>query len=250
MSPLSLALENGHFDIVKYILENTTDFDLSKIGKPPLFLAAEKGYYDILVLLLHREYNDITTTYLDTTPLEIAVWRNNMNVVQLLIQEENKLQKYGGNYHLLQILMDLKRSEFCINEFDQEDCHVKDRNHRHLPYSLWLIIINDCYNDYLPHLLKIGLNINKRDYNGNMLLYRILNKTVVGDKFKSLMEHFEDVNAGETEWISLLEYKREEIRQQQYDYMDMLPEIPHLYNVRHANDTLSEFRRHIRRHSI
>jgi hypothetical protein len=31
-SPLSIAVENGHFDIVKHILENTTDFDLSDTG--------------------------------------------------------------------------------------------------------------------------------------------------------------------------------------------------------------------------
>jgi ankyrin repeat protein len=49
-SPLSIAVAKGHFNIVEHILENTTDFDLSDTGKPPLFLAAEKGYYDILVL--------------------------------------------------------------------------------------------------------------------------------------------------------------------------------------------------------
>jgi hypothetical protein len=35
-----LAVEKGHFDIVKHILENTTDFDLSDTGKLPLFLAS------------------------------------------------------------------------------------------------------------------------------------------------------------------------------------------------------------------
>ena len=71
-----LAVVKGHFDIGKHILENTTDFDLSDTGKSPLFLAAENGYHDILVVLLHSRYNDITKTYLDATPLEIAVWKN------------------------------------------------------------------------------------------------------------------------------------------------------------------------------
>jgi hypothetical protein len=48
--------------------------------------------------------------------LEIAVGKNQIKVVQLLIQEENKLHKYQGNYHLFEIRVDLKRSEFCINE--------------------------------------------------------------------------------------------------------------------------------------
>ena len=248
-SPLSIAIQKGHFDIVKNIIDNSTDLDPSDTGKSPLFLAAEKGYHDILVLLLHSKYNDIAKTYLDTTPLEIAVWRNKTKVVQLLIQEENQLQKYRGNYHLFEILVDLKRSEFCINEkTDKEDCYTKDRNHRHLPYPLWHILTNS-NNDYLIHLLKIGLDINKRDYNGNTLLYKILNRTrwTHVDKFESLMEHFEDVNVGGNKWISLLETKRGQIRciediDKQMRMSDMI--------VPFSKDTLFEFRKHVRRHSI
>jgi len=55
--------------------------------------------------------------------------------------------------------MDLKRSEFCINEqTGKEDCQTQDRNHRHLPYSMWHII-TESKNDYLTYLLKIGWDI-------------------------------------------------------------------------------------------
>ena len=209
----SIAVEKDHFNIAKHILQNTADFDLSDTGKSPLFLVAENGYHDILALLLHSKYNDIAKTYLGTTPLEIAVWRNKTKVVQPLNQKENKLKKYLGNYNLFEIqnvLSDLKRSEFCINEqTGKEDCQTQDRNHRHLPYLLWHII-TEGKNDYLIHLLKIGLDINKRDYNGNTLLYRILNRPRMKSisKFKLLMEHFGYDNVGETKWISLLEIKR------------------------------------------
>ena len=60
------------------------------------------------------------------------------------------------NYRLFEILTDLKRSEFCINEqTGKEDCQTQDRNHRHLPYPLWHII-NEDDSDCLTHLLKIG----------------------------------------------------------------------------------------------
>jgi ankyrin repeat protein len=49
---MSIAVEKGHFDIVKHILVNSSYIDLSDTGKSPLFLTAEKGYRDILVLLL------------------------------------------------------------------------------------------------------------------------------------------------------------------------------------------------------
>jgi len=174
-------------------------------------LAAENGYYDILVVLLHSRYNDIPKTYLDTTPLKIAVWKNKTKVVQLLIEEENKLQKYRGNYHLFEILTNLKRSEFCINEqTGKEDCQIQDRNHRHLPYPLWHMI-TEGHNYYLTHLLKIGLDVDKRDYDGNTLPYKILNRPslIPVYKFMQLKEHFGDFNVGETKWISSLETKRE-----------------------------------------
>ena len=81
ISPMSIAVEKGHFDIVKHILVNSSYIDLSDTGKSPLFLAAEKGYRDILVLLLYSKYKDITKTYLGITPLDIGVWRNKTKVV-------------------------------------------------------------------------------------------------------------------------------------------------------------------------
>ena len=41
-SSLSIAVEKGHFYIVKHILENTADFDLSDTGKSPLFFGSRK----------------------------------------------------------------------------------------------------------------------------------------------------------------------------------------------------------------
>ena len=170
--------------------------------------------------------------------MEVAVWKNNTKVVQLLIQEENKLQKYRGNYRLFEILTDLKRSEFCINEqTGKEDCQTQDRNHRHLPYLLWHIITEGS-NHYSIHLLKIGLDVNKRDYNGNTLLYRILNGPSLNSVciFKHLMEHFEDVNVGGAKWISLLESTRGWIRQIEKKEWRVMPPDK-LYC-----DTLSELR--------
>ena len=78
---MSIAIEKGHFDIVKHILVNSSYIDLSDTGKSPLFLAAEKGYRDILVLSLYSKYNDIAKTYHGTTPLDIGEWRNKTKVV-------------------------------------------------------------------------------------------------------------------------------------------------------------------------
>ena len=59
-----IAVEKGHFDIVKHILVNSSYIDLSDTGKSPLFLAAEKGYRDILVLSLYSKYLKPTSAQL------------------------------------------------------------------------------------------------------------------------------------------------------------------------------------------
>jgi hypothetical protein len=77
----------------------------------------------------------------------------------------------------------------------------------------------------LTHLLKIGLDINKRDYNGNTLLCKILNRCnslISACKLKRLMEHCEDVNVEETNWISSLETKRGLVRQIEKYYLIIL----------------------------
>jgi len=147
---------------------------------------------------------------------------------------------------LFEILTDLKRSELCINEQSgKEDCQIQDRNHHHLPYPLWHIITEDNI-DYLTHLLKIGLNIHKRDYNGNTLLYKILNRPSLISvyKFTQLMQHFEDVNVGKRKWITLLAIKRIQIRQIEKNKWTVIQPDALLC------DALSELRKHIRRNSF
>jgi hypothetical protein len=61
------------------------------------------------------------------------------------------------------------------------------------------------------------------------------------------MEHFEDVNVGEANWIFLFETKRGLVHQiEKYKWWVILPDAPSYdgYN------TLSEFRKHVRRNSL
>jgi hypothetical protein len=152
---------------------------------------------------------------------------------------------------LFDILTDLKRSEFCINEqTGKVDCRTQNRNHRHLPYPLWHIL-TEGDNDCLTHLLKIGLDINRCDYYGNTLLYNILNRPswVSAYTFTQLMKYCEDFNVGETNWISLLETKRELVCQVEKeckvkkDYQCSLV-------IKYCHNALSKFRKHARRNLI
>ena len=61
------------------------------------------------------------------------------------------------------------------------------------------------------------------------------------------MKHLEDVNDGGTKWISLLETKRELVRQMKQKYKGLVI-LPKALNC--DTHTLSELRKHIRRNSI
>ena len=152
---------------------------------------------------------------------------------------------------LIYLLTDLKRPEFCINEqTGKEDCQTQNRNHRHLPYPLWHIL-SEGDTDCLTHLLKIGLDINKCDYYGNTLLCKILNRPswISAYTFTQLMKYCEDFNVGETNWISLLETKRELVRQVEKE-CKMENDWQCNLVINYCHNALSKFRKHARRNLI
>jgi ankyrin repeat protein len=130
-------------------------------GQSPLFVASHHGHYDVVKCLLSSGA-DINLRDKDGhLPKFVALSSKYYDIFALFNSNEENV-----------------KAQYIISHSKEKQGEEKEA----------------ICNGYLTHLLKIGLDINKHDYSGNTLLYRILNAVYI---FKHLMEHFKDVNVGE-----------------------------------------------------
>lgn len=85
-TPLHIAAENGHVDVVRWLVENT-DADINhhanKFNITPLYLAAKGGHVDVVKCLLD-EGADFTIESVNKTPLTVAREFGHQEVEDLL----------------------------------------------------------------------------------------------------------------------------------------------------------------------
>jgi ankyrin repeat protein len=95
LAPLEAASHNGHFAIVRLLLDNDADTEItSQGGFTPLFSASARGNYEIVELLLQRGANPGATigeeksfySRAEWTPLHVAIKRGNLEIIKLLLR--------------------------------------------------------------------------------------------------------------------------------------------------------------------
>src|SRR6185503_5154497 len=87
-TPLFIAAEKGHRDIVALLLDKGADVKQERAdsGEPPLFIAAQEGHREIVALLLdHGADVKQTRTENGATPLLIAAAKGHREIVALLL---------------------------------------------------------------------------------------------------------------------------------------------------------------------
>ncbi|XP_012688345.1 transient receptor potential cation channel, subfamily N, member 1 [Clupea harengus] len=86
-SPLLLAAERGHLEVVRMLLQNHARVDVfDEDGKAALHLAAENGHEDIADLLLAHKAFVNAKTKLGLTPLHLAAQNGSTHLVRLLVE--------------------------------------------------------------------------------------------------------------------------------------------------------------------
>lgn len=89
ITPLMLAAQNGHAEVVKLLLEHGAYVDASDIGSVrPLQMAAEAGHVEVVALLLEAGADpDNVHGLLNLTALQCAAAGGHTEVVKLLSQD-------------------------------------------------------------------------------------------------------------------------------------------------------------------
>jgi ankyrin repeat protein len=83
-TPLHMASQQGHVDVVRVLLEQGADINKAKNnGCTPLFMASQDGHVDVVRVLLEQGA-DITKTWDNKTPLQIAREENHPEIIHLL----------------------------------------------------------------------------------------------------------------------------------------------------------------------
>ncbi|KAL2080256.1 hypothetical protein ACEWY4_024049 [Coilia grayii] len=86
-SPLLLAAERGHLEVVRMLLQNHARVDVfDEDGKAALHLAGEKGHEDIADLLLAHKAFVNAKTKLGLSPLHLAAQNGFTSLVRLLVE--------------------------------------------------------------------------------------------------------------------------------------------------------------------
>ena len=75
-TPLYVASENNHLNIVEYLVDNGADMNKIRVShQTPLYVAIERGHFDVMKYLVDKgaDLNKATTDGNHLTPLHIAV---------------------------------------------------------------------------------------------------------------------------------------------------------------------------------
>ncbi len=105
MAQIFVAAQEGDLEKVRSLMEQGIDMEANPFdyGRFPLHVACENGHLEVVMYLVEKNANKDVTDFLDKTPLHHAAAYGRLEVVQYLVQQgANK--EVTGDYRVCSAL--------------------------------------------------------------------------------------------------------------------------------------------------
>ena len=157
------AIESGHFNAVRWLVEHGADFNAKVNGKTCLHSAIDSGHYNAVKLLLEHGA-DCNAKVNGQRCLHSAIDSGHYDVVRLLVEHgaDCNAMNHKNFRHKTPIVSLASRPNVPLDLFDllRTPENLKDGTGKCLP--LYEALHHDCINSAL-YLISLGAEVNKAD---------------------------------------------------------------------------------------
>ncbi|XP_065085323.1 uncharacterized protein LOC135707425 isoform X2 [Ochlerotatus camptorhynchus] len=193
---LHSAVENGHFSVVKQLIENNADpNDMDEYNRTALHVASYKENMEIIQLLIDKGGNLNSKTIFGQTPLHLAVLNNHESVVKNLIansadpneMDDNKWTALhyacqNGNVETVKFLVEQYSNISSQTIFGQTPLHIAALNgHAHV---VELLIAKNADPDKVDDKQWTALHMACQ--NGNVETVKLFIKKLENTNFQTI----------------------------------------------------------------